>query len=509
MKYAFILVLSVFFAFSTIAQEQNLFLSIYDKYWELDEGYYRVMLSNKIGLIDNEGNVIIPCENEQVWNLQDNGNIKVLKNGKIGLYNVSGQLLIPPVYDMIWDFSEGRARVMKEGKIGCVNSSGFEFIPCVYDQIWNFSEGKARVLRDGKIGYINQAGEEIIPVQYQNIWDFNRDKAKVLKNGKLGYINQAGVEIIPCVYQHISDFENGVARVIKNGEIYYIDEKGERVKQDIVKVNTPVSKDSTDVYRRQDSSHKDTTSIKFLGSEMKIVSEDRSKKFSFYSDKHENDKERKPVKKRFEGHYWGLDLGFNSFLTSSGDLSLPNEYDYLSLNSGKSIEVTVNALQQNISLSRKGNVGFVTGLGLNYNNYRFENDIVLVNDDMGNLSYENIDGNVNKTKLTTLYLTAPLAFELQFSEQKKDGFYISAGGIVGYRLSSHTKVVTEEDGKKDKDKNQGSFTLNDFKYGVQARIGFRSINIYGSYYLSPLFDTNKALELHPVSIGFCFYPDWW
>jgi hypothetical protein len=509
MKYAFIIVFSGLLAFSAMAQEQNLFLSIYDKYWEVDEDYYRVMLSDKIGLIDKEGNVIIPCENEQVWNLQDNGNIKVLKKGKIGLYNVSGQLVISPVYDMIWDFSEGRARVMKDGKIGCVNAAGFEFIPCIYDQIWNFSEGKAKVLKDGKIGYINEAGEEIIPVQYQNIWDFNEDKAKVLKNGKIGYINHLGVEIIPCVYQHISDFEDGVARVIKNGEIFYIDEKGVRVNQQLMKSNTSSSQDSMYVQRPSNPIDKDTTSIKFLGSEMKIVSEDQSKKFSFYSDKHDQYKERKPVKKSFEGHYWGVDLGFNSYLTSSGELSLPAEYDYLSLNSGKSVEVTVNALQQNVSLNRKGNIGFVTGLGLNYNNYRFENNIVLAKDDMGNLSYEFIDGNVDKTKLTTLYLTAPLLFELQLSKQKKDEFYISAGGIVGYRLSSHTKVVTEEDGKKDKDKNQGSFTLNDFKYGVQARIGYRSINIYGSYYLSPLFDTNKGLELHPISIGFCFYPDWW
>ncbi len=555
MKHIVIILLSLYFILPTFAQENKSFLDSYEKVWEIEDGYYRVMQNGKMGLVDSKGNVIIPCENEQVWNLKDNGNVKVIKDGKIGIYNVNGDLIIPPLYDMVWEFEEGKAKVLKNGKMGYVDEKGYEFIPCKYDQIWEFEDGKARVFRNGGMGYINEAGYEFIPAQYQKIWEFEDGKAKVLKNGKtgiineagleiipcqyqkiwefddglakvlkngkMGYINETGLEVIPCQYQYISEFDDGIAKVVNNGQISYINESGEPVSKDddfefdeednIESDYTEIETDNgTTVITNNES--KDTTSIRFFGSNMDIIEDDNSTKLSFKKRSEEDDhkiiKRKKKSKRRFDGHYWGVDLGFNNYLNADGDLSLANEYDYLSLNTGKSVEVSLNLLEQDISLSKKGNVGFVTGLGLTFNNYRFDNPITLTKDEDGNLSYSTIDGNLNKTKLATLYLTAPILFELQFNSKNRDGFYISAGGIMGYKLKSHTKVVTKEDGDKSKDKDKGSFNLNDFRYGAQVRVGYRAINLYGTYYLSPMFDKDKAPELYPVSIGVSIYPEW-
>ncbi len=523
MKYLSILLFISFFSALPIHAQDKTFLNTYDKVWEIEDGYYRVMEKGKIGLINQHGDVIIPCENDQVWNLSNNGNIKVLKDGKLGIYNIDGDVIIPLIYDMIWDFEEGKARVLRNGKVGYVNSNGNEFIACKYDQVWDFEEGKAKVLRDGKTGYVNLSGYEFITAQYQKIWPFRDGKAKVLKNGKMGFINSQGVEIIDCAYQHIDDFEEGVARVILDGKISYIDLNG----KPIDRINTHEMPDLSDslavkadkvptadetASSTDDEKKTDATVIRVFGTRIEVIDKDNAKEFSFDSFNHDR-LERKnkysSSNKNFKGHYWGVDIGLNNYINANGDFTLPDEYRYLSLNTGKSVEFSINAIQQNISLSRRGNVGLVTGLGLNYNNYRFDNPNIPVMDENGNLSSQPISIGLEKNKLTTMYLTVPVLFELQFSQRNRNAFYVSAGVLGGYRLKSFTKIVTKQDGDRDKEKNRSSFGLNDFRYGAQVRFGYKALNFYGTYYLSSLFQDGRGPELYPISFGIALYPARW
>ncbi len=534
------------------AQNTKSFLSIYDKYWEIENGYYRVMQDGEIGLIDANGNVIIPCENNQIWNLQENGNIKVLKDGKLGIYNLNGDVVVPTIYDMIWDFEDGAAKVMRNSYMGYINASGNEFIPCKYQQIWNFEEGKAKVLQNGKFGMIDRNGNEVIPAKYQKIWDFKNGRAlvlrsgkmgfidesgheiitpayqkiwdfedgmaRVIKNGKMGFINESGEEIIPCIYDHLNDWEDDRSKAILNGQIFYIDKAGQKVED--IDLTEEDAKDSiiisykmspTDSINKIDSNN--VKHIRIFGTDMEIIKDNKSAEISFDNNNYDKWNYKKKSKnnrknnRKFHGHYFGMDLGFNNYLNADYELSIPDDYDYLSLNSAKSIEVSVNLLQQDIHLGSC--VGFYTGLGFDFNNYRFDQPIVPIKDEFGNLSYQTFDYDVRKSKLTAVYVTVPVMFELQFSRRRDDAFYMAVGGVGGYRIASHTKVVTSENGKKVKDKDNGDFTLNSFRYGAQLRFGFKSINLFGTYYFSPLFDTDKGPELYPVSIGFSLYPDWW
>ncbi len=535
------------------AQDNKAFLSIYDKYWEIEKGYYRVMQDGEVGLVNASGDIIIPCENDQVWNLQDNGNIKVLKDGKLGIYNINGDIIVPAIYDMIWDYHDGMAKVIRNSMLGYINSQGNEIIPCKYQQIWDFKDGKAMVLRDGKFGMVNIDGFEVIPAKYQKIWgfkdgraivlrsgkmgmidesgteiiapayqkiwDFKDGKAKVLKNGKMGYIDESGNEIIPCIYDHLEDWNDGKVKAINDGKIFYIDEQGVLSEgQDLALNETADSTYNTDsdqtLYQNKNIENgKDTSYIRLFGMDMEVIKNKESTELSFDNKQCDEWKNkgyhynRRKNKKRFHGHYFGIDLGFNNYLNSDYELSLPDGYDYLSLNSAKSVEVSVNLLQQDIHLG--STVGFYTGLGFDFNNYRYDQPILPIKDENDNLSYQTFEYDVRKSKLTTLYLTVPIMFELQFSKRRNDAFYMAIGGVGGYRIASHTKVVTSEEGKKVKDKNHGDFCLNDFRYGAQLRFGFKSINLFGTYYFSPLFDTDSGPELYPVSIGFSLYPDWW
>lgn len=515
----------------------------YDRHWEITDGIYRVMKDGQVGILKDEGTVIVPCEFNQVWNLDDEGYIRVLKNGKAGLYHLNGNIIIPPEYDQIWSFEDGRAKVMKQGKIGYFNKNGEQIIPVEYQQIWSYVDGRARVLKNGKIGYIDEAGNEFIPCAYQQIWAFNDGQARVLKDGKVGYIDETGNEVIPPVFTHIWPFSDGKAKALYEGKLVWIDEVGQ-ILEIPVEDQVPSQADAATVTeqaysqaeREENTSEKDAKAISVFGNNITVqkdsiddaiefgISNDweerqykwkrryekKQQRWQEKVDRKNNFRNNKFNHKRFKGHFSGVDIGFNSYVTNNGSFSLPNEYNYLDLNQSKSAGVNVNFLQYSIGLQRRGNIGLVTGIGLEFNNYRFDNDILLIKDADGNLSYEPIeaDRDVRKNKLTTLYFNIPLLLEFQIPTYRhRSPVYFSAGGIGGVRLKSHTKVVYNENGKK-KEKDRSDFNLNPFRYGIMARMGYRAINLYGIYYYSTLFEENKGPELYPVSVGLSVYLDY-
>lgn len=189
----------------------------------------------------------------------------------------------------------------------------------------------------------------------------------------------------------------------------------------------------------------------------------------------------------FRGHWAGFEMGINGFANED---YTGYAYDFMELDMAKSIAVNLNLLQYDISLQKERNtIGMVTGLGLEWNNYRFDNDITLqkVN---GVVQPLELDPNwdVKKTKLTTLYLTVPLLMEFQIPvKYKKRRVHMSAGVIGGVRLGSHTKVKHNGD----KDKDHDDFKLKTLRYAAHARIGYRSLNFFATYGLTELFESGK------------------
>jgi hypothetical protein len=199
----------------------------------------------------------------------------------------------------------------------------------------------------------------------------------------------------------------------------------------------------------------------------------------------------------FRGHWAGFEMGVNGF--ADEDYSMYT-YDFMELDMAKSIAVNLNFLQYDISLQKERNtIGLVTGLGLEWNNYRFDNDITLqkVN---GVIQPMDLDPNwkVKKTKLTTLYLTVPLLMEFQIPvKYKKRRVHMSAGVIGGLRLGSHTKIKHNGDKVKDHD----DFKLKTLRYAAHARIGYRSLNFFATYGLTELFESDKGPDLTPFTVG--------
>jgi hypothetical protein len=47
-----------------------------------------------------------------------------------------------------------------------------------------------------------------------------------------------------------------------------------------------------------------------------------------------------------------------------------------------------------------------------------------------------------------------------------------------------------------------NYSLQDFKYGLMFRTGYRWINVFVTYDITPLFKENKGPELTPLTFGF-------
>jgi len=217
-----------------------------------------------------------------------------------------------------------------------------------------------------------------------------------------------------------------------------------------------------------------------------------------YSDR---DERRKRHFGRFKGHWSGIEIGFNNLLTDNNSFVMPADIDYMTLHSGKSTCFNLNFAQQSFGFKR--NFGLVTGLGLNWNNYRFDGNNNIQKGNDGIIFKLDPEGILKKSKFTTVYLTLPLLLEIQIPTDSKQ-INLSGGFIGAIKLGSHNKMVFQNG---DKVKSDDDFSLNLLRYGPTLRIGFENLNLYATYYKTPLFRSGKGpggYALHPFEIGFSF-----
>ena len=250
----------------------------------------------------------------------------------------------------------------------------------------------------------------------------------------------------------------------------------------------------------------------------------------FIVDEYGNARYRKHYWNRFNGHWGGVDVGINAYVTPDFDMDFGNRYDFLDLNLGASSRFDLNVFEQNISLSKNNHWGFVTGLGMEFRNYRFDNNITLNPDKDRIDAYKNFDVDLKKNKLTAYYLNIPCLFEYQTNSWgDRRSFHVSAGMVFGLKVASKTKMVfnskdaeytmvdyeflddpayepiakTTPDDKR-RVKNHNSFHLNPIKVDAMLRFGWGWFNFYTTYSLTTMFKKGEGPEdfkLYPISFG--------
>jgi len=203
--------------------------------------------------------------------------------------------------------------------------------------------------------------------------------------------------------------------------------------------------------------------------------------------------------KKFDGHWASFDFGINQLLNTSYPKSIYPEGTPLFLTTApeKSFEVNINLLEYSFGFS--SHFGMVTGLGFNFNDYKFKNRYTLTKDEKGVIQPADIpEGDFRLSKLSTTFIDAPLMLEVQIPKQfASKKMFIAAGVIGGVKIHQHIKTQVGDEKKRD----NGDFNITPFRWGYTARIGFEDVGIFATYYNTKLFKEGLGPTTTPATIG--------
>lgn len=205
-------------------------------------------------------------------------------------------------------------------------------------------------------------------------------------------------------------------------------------------------------------------------------------------------------------NWWIVDLGFANYkdetayaaAQQSGFVSADIAgKDNLELRTGKSVNVNIWVFQQKLNLV-KHVVNLKYGLGVELNNYRFDDERVRFTKNPTTISLDQNLATAGKNKLAADYATIPMMLNFNFTPGKRNGFGFSAGVSVGYLYSARQKI--KQDG--DKTKLHDDFNLEKWKVSYIGELTLGPVRLYGSLATRSMWE--KGLDQTPYNVGIRF-----
>ncbi len=205
-------------------------------------------------------------------------------------------------------------------------------------------------------------------------------------------------------------------------------------------------------------------------------------------------------------NWWVVDLGFANYTDEtnyaaarqSGFVSADiTSEDNLKLRTGKSVNVNIWFFQQRLNLiSHVVNLKY--GLGVELNNYRFDDERVRFSKNPTRISLEQELADAAKNKLAADYATIPMMLNFNFTPGRRNGFGFSAGMSVGYLYSARQKIKDEGD----KTKLRDDFNLEKWKISYIGELSLGPVRLYGSLATRNMWE--RGLDQTPYSVGIRF-----
>lgn len=135
------------------------------------------------------------------------------------------------------------------------------------------------------------------------------------------------------------------------------------------------------------------------------------------------------------------------------------------------------------------------GLGLELNNYRFEDERVRFTKNPTTITLDPALADVDKNKLAADYVTVPLMLNFNFTPGREKGFGFSAGVSAGLLYSARQKI---KDGGN-KTKLDDDFDLEKWKLSYIGELNLGPVRLYGSYAMNNMWE--KGLDQTPYNVG--------
>jgi hypothetical protein len=189
--------------------------------------------------------------------------------------------------------------------------------------------------------------------------------------------------------------------------------------------------------------------------------------------------------------------------------NIPSNVNAKSINVGASTTIYKD---MPINLS---NFSFAFGLGITSHNFHSD-AMPSLNSTGDTLSLTNIPDSVNgslitysKNKFSLSYLDLPIEFRFRSKSPGNKKMKYSLGFKIGYLINRKIKYKGRDLNGEDKDVKYKSHNIQfveNFRYGVTARIGWSWIAINAYYSLTPIFIKDKGPDMFPISAGISLSP---
>lgn len=203
-------------------------------------------------------------------------------------------------------------------------------------------------------------------------------------------------------------------------------------------------------------------------------------------------------------NWWILDLGFSNYndntdyAAAATQAFAPGTNDEsLKLKTFKSRNVNIWFFMQKLNVIAHV-VNLKYGLGLELNNYFFDDERVHLTKNPTFISLDPDYASLDKNKLAADYLTAPIMVNINFTPGRGRGFGISGGISAGYLYSSRQKI---KDGRH-KHKTHDDFDLEKWKISYVGEVILGPVKLYGSYATKSMWE--KGLDQTPYTVGIRF-----
>jgi len=201
-------------------------------------------------------------------------------------------------------------------------------------------------------------------------------------------------------------------------------------------------------------------------------------------------------------NWWIVDLGFANLkdetnypaAIASGFVDNSIGKDQLDLRTNKSINVNIWMFMQKLNMI-KHVVNLKYGLGLELNNYRFDNEQVRFSKNPTHITIDQNLQDAEKNKLAVDYITVPFMLNFNFTPGRNKGFGFSAGVSAGFLYDARQKIV--DNGKKSK--LHDDFDLEKWKLSYIGELNLGPVRLYGSYAMNNMWE--KGLNQTPYNVG--------
>lgn len=203
-------------------------------------------------------------------------------------------------------------------------------------------------------------------------------------------------------------------------------------------------------------------------------------------------------------NWWIVDIGFanlndrTNYASAEAQAFAPGfGKDQFDLRTGKSVNVNLWFFMQRLNVI-KHVVNLKYGLGLELNNYRFDDERVRFSKNPTLITLDPTLAGIKKNKLAVDYVTVPILLNFNFTPGREKGFGFSGGVSAGYLYSARQKTKDNDD----KDKLHDDFDLRRWKLSYIGELNLGPVKLYGSYAMKSMWE--KGLDQTPYNVGIRF-----